>query len=332
MSTLKEIIGHQENINTLLKAVQFGKVAHAYLFVGTDGVGKNTTAQAFAKSLLCEQPLAGQSCNHCKSCRQFSSDNHPDFYTVVPSGATIKLEQIHQIQKSVGYRSYQGGRQVYIIRQCDVMTLEAANALLKTLEEPQGNTVFILTSSRPYALLPTILSRCQQFWFKPMAVSEIVAGLGRYTDASPEQQQMLAVMAGGSLGRALQLSSADMHASRRRVLTLLEIVQRGGFVELLQQGAELATDRSAVLDWVELLQLWLRDLLVWQLTGEQSLLINIDLTKELADAAGYSVEQLLGMLEETERARMRLEAKGNVRLVVEVLLLQLAQLAGNKGG
>lgn len=332
MSTLKEIIGHQENINTLLKAVQFGKVAHAYLFVGTDGVGKNTTARAFAKGLLCEQPLAGQSCNHCKSCHQFNSDNHPDFYTVVPSGVTIKLEQIHQMQKSVGYRSYQGGRQVYIIEQCDVMTLEAANALLKTLEEPQGNTVFILTSSRPYAVLPTILSRCQQFWFKPMAVAEIVAGLERYTDVSPEQKQMLAIMAGGSLGRALQLSTADMHTSRRQVLTLLEMVQRGGLVELLQQGAELATERSAVLDWVELLQLWLRDLLVWHLTEDQSLLINIDLTTELTNTTQYSVEQLLGMLEETERARMRLEAKGNVRLVVEVLLLQLAQLAGNKGG
>jgi len=332
MPTFKEIIGHHENINTLLKAVQVGKVAHAYLFVGTAGVGKNTIAQAFAQSLLCEQPLAGQSCNHCKGCQQFSGGNHPDFYTIVPSGVTIKLEQIHQIQKSVGYRSYQGGRQVYIIQQCDVMTAEAANALLKTLEEPQGNAVFILTSSRPYALLPTILSRCQQFWFKPMAVSEIVEGLGRYSDVTPEQQQMLAVMAGGSLGRALQLATADMHASRKRVLTVLDIIHRGGMVELLQQGAELATDRSTVVEWVELLQLWLRDLLVWQLTEEKSLLINIDLTTELATAAGYSVEQLLGMMEETERARMRLEANGNMRLVVEVLLLQLAQLAGKKGG
>lgn len=331
MPTFKEIIGHQENIDILIKTVESGKVAHAYLFVGPAGVGKSITARAFAQLLLCEQP-EGQSCNRCRSCRQFIGGNHPDFYHIEPSGATIKLEQVHQMLKRVGYRSYQGGRQIYLIQQCDAMTLEAANALLKTLEEPQGNTVFILTSSRPYGILPTILSRCQQFCFKPMAVSEIMEGLGRYTDVPTDRRQLLAVMAGGSLGRALQLAATDMTDGRERVLTALNTIQRHGLVETLQQAAQLATDRAAVVEWLELLQLWLRDLLVWQLTADRSLLINIDYVTELTSPTGYTIDQLLGMMEETEKAKKRLEANGNVRLVLEVLLLQLSHLINKRGG
>ncbi|MEG6617133.1 DNA polymerase III subunit delta' [Peptococcaceae bacterium 1198_IL3148] len=325
MYSFQDIIGHTENINTLIKAIVNNRVAHAYLFVGTPGVGKGTIAHGFAKALLCENPVAGEACNRCRHCGQVEGNNHPDLHVTTPTGATIKLEQIHYVQKNVNYRSYQGGRQVYIIEDCDVMTAEAANSLLKTLEEPPVNTVFILISSRPYALLPTILSRCQQFWFKPMSVDQIVEGLNRQTNLTAVEQQMIAAMAGGSLGRAISLVKENIHTVRNSVLNTLDKIKAGDMVPLLQQAATLASERTDAVEWVEMLQLWIRDVLVWSQTEDKTLIINVDLLDEVAQWSGrYRPEQLLAMMAEVEQARWRLESKGNTRLVIDALLLNLA--------
>lgn len=325
--SIKEIIGHRQNTAVLLKAVKLDKVAHAYLFIGPAGVGKLTTALAFAKSLLCERPVEGESCNSCRSCLQVNSGNHPDLHIVHPSGASIKLEQIHLLQKNVHYRSYQGGRRVYIIEDCDTMTAEAANSLLKTLEEPPGNTVFVLVSSRPYALLPTIQSRCQQFWFKPMSVDQIICGLSRYADISEQQAATIAAMAGGSLGQALSFVDGDIINSRKRVLGILQKAQQGDIIGLLKESAELSADRLLALESVSLMQLWFRDLLVWKKTQNKSLIINNDLINILDDwKQKYSENRLLEMMGEGETARSRLEARGNVRLVLDALLLKLASI------
>ncbi|MBM7855170.1 DNA polymerase-3 subunit delta' [Desulfohalotomaculum tongense] len=322
MQQLKDIIGHSQNIRTLLKAVKDSKVAHAYLFIGPEGVGKTTTGAAFARALLCENPADGDSCGTCRHCRQVDGGNHPDLHQITPAGAVIKLEQIHQLQKNVYYRSYQGGRQVYIIKKCDVMTAEAANSLLKTLEEPPGNAVFILISSRPYALLPTILSRCQQFWFKPMSVNQIVEGLTFLAGVSGKQGQMIASMAGGSLGRALALHRGDIQSRRKRVLKIFERIASGNIVELLRESADLSADRGMAVQWIELIQLWLRDLLIWKLTGDKTLVINSDMVEELDKwAREYNSRRLVDMMEEIERARARLEARGNTRLVLDALFL-----------
>lgn len=320
-----EIIGHEQNIATLLKTVKLKKVAHAYLFMGPAGVGKLTTALAFARALLCLSPVEGKSCNHCRHCQQVNTGNHPDLHIIKPSGATIKLEQIHLLQKNVYYRSYQGGRQVYIIEDCDTMTLEAANALLKTLEEPPGNTVFLLVSSRPYGILPTIQSRCQQLWFKPMSVEQITEGLKRYSSVNDRDAQMIASMAGGSLGQALNLIEGDITERRRKMLDILQKTCQGDLVELLKESAILSNDRTTALEFVRLMQLWLRDLLVWQKTKDISLIINSDLINMINDwTEKYTLDGLLEMIEEGEKAASRLEAKGNVRLVLDALLLKLA--------
>jgi DNA polymerase-3 subunit delta' len=324
MYSFGDIIGHTENINTLIKAVVNNRVAHAYLFIGTPGVGKSTIAYIFAKALLCDRPIEGQCCNSCKNCSQVEGGNHPDLHVIKPSGATIKLEQIHYMQKNVYYRSYQGGRQAYIIQNCDVMTAEAANSLLKTLEEPPENTIFILVSSRPYALLPTILSRCQQFWFKPMTVEQIVEGLHRQTDLTAVEKQMIASMAGGSLGRAISLVEENIHIIRTRVLDILSQLRAGDIVQLLQEAANLSAERSDALEWIELLQLWVRDMLVWSQTRDKKLIINVDLLDEVEKwSSKYTLNQLLDMMEEVEQGRSRLEAKGNSRLVIEAMLLKM---------
>ncbi|WP_031516395.1 DNA polymerase III subunit delta' [Desulfofalx alkaliphila] len=328
-----EIIGHKEALDTLLKALRLQRVAHAYLFMGPAGLGKTTTAMAFAASLLCERAPDGSFCGSCRSCRQIEGGNNPDLQVVEPSGATIKLEQVKQLQRNINYKSYQGGRQVYLIKQCDTMTAEAANSLLKTLEDPPGNAVFILITSRPYGILPTISSRCQNLWFYPLAKDLVMAGLKRYSHVQGDRAAVIAAMAGGSIGRALELVDEEVYLTRERMLAVFEKIRDGDLVQLLGESASLSGDRDAALGWLQLLQLWFRDLLVWQQTKDKSLIINIDLEDQVDKYAGeYSTDQLMDMLKDIERARSRLEAKGNGRLVLDALLLRLADIPEAKGG
>lgn len=329
VNSLYQIIGHRETVSTLINAIISNKVAHAYLFVGPVGVGKSTTAKAFAKTLLCEHSGNGSSCGSCRNCLQVGGGNHPDLHVLSPGGATIKLEQVQQLQKQANYRSYQGGYQVYIISQCDLMTPEAANSLLKTLEEPPGNVVYILVSSRPYAVLPTILSRCQQFWFKSLPEKLIMEGLERHGYTTADNTKMLCLMAGGSLGRALELAEGNIFKNREEALARFKWIDTGDVVELLRQSAELAADRTLALGWIELIQLWIRDLLIWKITKEKTLIINIDLLDKL-DSQRYTIGRLVDMMEGIELARTRLEARGNTRLVMDVLLLNLANLTEGK--
>lgn len=327
---MQQITGHEQNIAALKKVLESNKVAHAYLFVGPAGVGKRTVALAFARLLLCENIINGGSCFNCRSCRQISGGNHPDLHLVELAGATIKLEQIQQLQKQGYYRSYQGGRRIYLIPQSEVMTTPAANALLKILEEPPAEMVFILTSSRPAALLPTIRSRCQQFWFRLLTIDQITAGLSASTstELTKEHQHLLAVMSGGSLGRALALVNQDIQAGRTKVIAILEKATANDLVALLMEAAALATDRVLIEELLEFLPLWLRDVLVWKITKNKSLISNIDMLPEITkQARQYPVSSLVAMLEETELMRKHLETKGNVRLLLDVFFLKLADLS-----
>ena len=148
------------------------RIAGAYLFVGPTGVGKETVANHFAKSINCLELDEG-ACGTCISCRKTADGNHPDTQIVSPSGAWIRIDQIRELQKRIVYRPYEGIRKVAILREAERMNLEAANCLLKTLEEPPAESVLILLTSNLDALIPTIRSRCQIIKFNPLRPDEL---------------------------------------------------------------------------------------------------------------------------------------------------------------
>jgi len=282
----------REISNVLENALVNERITHAYLFVGPEDARKEEIAMAFARALLCFSVQAGRACGVCRDCRQAEHVKHPDLHIVQPAGATIKIEQIRAVQQTVFYRPYQGKRQVYLIKQADTMTVQAANCFLKTLEEPPEEVVFILLATWLHALLPTVRSRCQQF-FLPPAVS---AGI------SKDEWLMT-----GELAERLYEASA---------------------MEALGLAEKVAEKKETVVTCLNLLALWYFDLLLWQETGDPELLANPDRMLNVEkEAVRYPKRCLVHCIEEIEKAKERLSANANTRLVLEVLLLHLAGMA-----
>lgn len=326
MRFLAEITGHQQIVQTLLNAVYCSRVVHAYLFAGPAGVGKETTALAFARALLCMQPVDGDACGGCRACRQVESRNHPDFYTVQPSGASIKIEQVRGMLSRIPYRSYQGGRKVFLIHQAELMTADASNCLLKTLEEPPGDTVIILISEQPQSLLPTILSRCQQCSFKNIPTPELIGGLVALHGLDPAEAGILAAQAGGSMGKALAYAAGTFQAEQSLASRLAHELTGAGSMEALTMAGQLAEQKEKVSAVLEILKYWYRDLLVFAITGETGLLYNLDKIDIVEKEAGrFEIGHLLEILEDIETTIKKIEANANTRLALEILFLHLAE-------
>ncbi|MEG6521318.1 DNA polymerase III subunit delta' [Desulfotomaculum sp. 1211_IL3151] len=331
MSSLSSIIGHQQIVRMLKNSVQRERVAHAYLFMGPAGIGKYTVAQGFARLLLCEVPDKEEACGNCRACRQIDSGNHPDLHLLEPSGATLKIEQIRELQRQVQYKPFQAPRHVFIIEKAEAMTQEAANCFLKTLEEPGSQTVFILLSDQPYGLLPTILSRCQQLQFRPLSNQEVSKGLVTLGKIAVEQAQAVAPLAGGSLGRALKLTGGEEQWPRRaKALGWLRRLPQMGQYQALQAAEELATDRNEAVECLEIMLFWFRDLLVYHYTGQRKVLNNQDKMDDLLSQANcYMPGKLVQIIEEIKLAKEKILANANTRMTLEVMLLKIHSDGGN---
>lgn len=328
MRFLREIAGHQQIVQTLMNAVSSDHVVHAYLFAGPIGVGKETTAMAFARALLCSQAAAGDACGACRDCRQVASQNHPDLFTLQPEGASIKIEQVRGMLRRIPFRSYQGGRKVFLIQQAELMTVDAANCLLKTLEEPPGNTVIILVSDQPQSLLPTILSRCQICSFKSIPLPDLIRGLVTLHGLDQEKAGLTAVMAGGSMGKALAYAAGTFQAEQVQAFSLAHDLAGANSCEVLMMAGQIAEQKGKVSAILEILKCWYRDLLVFKLTGENGLLYYLDHVETVKrSAGGFETGQLLQILEEIETTRKKIEANANTRLALEILFLHLAGTA-----
>jgi DNA polymerase-3 subunit delta' len=325
MKFLQEIVGHKQSVKILMNAVSSGRVAHAYLFAGPEGVGKDTTAMAFARALLCSSTTGGDACGLCRECRQVSGGNHPDFYLVDPSGLSIKIEQVREIQRKAPYRPYQGGRKIFLIRQAEAMTAEAANCILKTLEEPPGDTVFILVSARPQVLLPTILSRCQVIYFKVMAVPDLIQGLVTLKGLPVEESRLYASLAGGSMGRALSYASGSLLADRDGVNALAETLRKCGPLEAMEMAEKVSDSKPKALFTLDTLACWYRDLMVFREAGDAGCLFNTDRADIIRMEAGrYDTTRILEIIEEIESTKRKIEINANTRLALETLFLRLS--------
>lgn len=324
MKYLKEIVGHKQSVKVLMRSLSSGRVAHAILLAGPGGVGKKTAALSFARALLCSSPAGGDACGVCRECRQVSSGNHPDFYIVQPAGASIKIDQIRDIQRKVPYLSYQGGRKIFLIRQAETMTAEAANCMLKTLEEPPGDTVFILVSDRPQALLPTILSRCQQIYFKSMTVNELIQGLVSLEGVAEEEARLYASLAGGSMGRALSYASGELLADRDEVNALAQKLRACSLTEAMNMAEKASESKVKALFTLDTLACWYRDLLVCREAGDTGSLYNSDQAGVIKTEAGrYETTRILEIIEEIEHTKRKIEVNANTRMALEALFLRL---------
>src|SRR5512134_2763046 len=207
-----EIVGHERPVAILKRALANGTLAHAYLFSGAEGTGKKMTALALASAVNCLERGPDGGCGTCPSCRKVASGSHPDVHLLVPDGTEIKIDQVREVQSELSLRPFEGAKKVLIVDGAETMKDASSNALLKTLEEPPGDTVIILVTSRPQGLLPTIRSRCQEIRFLPLPRRVLAGAIREKRGLSEEDAWFLAAAARGGIGRGLEM---DAEAERR---------------------------------------------------------------------------------------------------------------------
>lgn len=324
------IIGHRSTIVSLQTAAARQRLAHAYLFHGEDTIGKRTTAHSFAQALLCERNPSEtdlDSCGVCRSCHQIDARTHPDYFVVEPDAelATpqIKIEQIREIEHQIVYRPLIGDRKVCMIDDADRLTIGAANALLKTLEEPPDHSLFLLITSRPASLPATIRSRCQSLRFATPARTDVEAALILKREMRPTDARFLAMLSDGRLGEAL---STDLKTVRTQQQELIELVSPNflrSVTNVLTAAESLAkADRAAeTLSWIAR---WVRDLLIIQVGGDRDQLLHLDQVPVLErDARHAPTDALLDLLRDIEETQQQATRHLNLHMALENILLRL---------
>jgi DNA polymerase-3 subunit delta' len=316
------IIGHQQQIKILNAAIEHDRVAHAYLFDGPDGIGKKQVAHIFARIFLCESATGR---DHCAACTKMAAHSHPDFFSLEPHGTAIKIDQIRAIQPQLGLRSFAGRGKVCLIDSAELMTHEAANALLKTLEEPTAGTLIILISSRPDSLLSTIRSRCQRVRFNRLPNRELAQHLEKKLTISAGEATVLAAIADGSFEKALG-QHQDLYLKKRAgLIQSLSALSPTSTIQTFELAQTLKAEKDIIDEILNLFDIFFRDLLLIQLGQAEHQLINQDLLPLIQQQSRQlSTPQLMTKLRAVAQARSYLGRNVNLHLALDHMLMQIA--------
>lgn len=317
------IVGQDWAVALLRRGLETGRMAHAYLFSGPPQIGKTLLARTLAQALNCDQP--DPPCGKCPSCVKIERQVHPDVRLIEGEGTSgsIRIEQIRALQRDAVLSPYEGRRRVFVLRRMDLATVEAANCLLKTLEEPPQQVTLILTAVEADLLPSTVVSRCQRLDLRPVARQQIEAVL-QAQGLPAEKARLVARLSGGRVGWALQAAQDQVVLDRRRqALEQLASLLAADRVDRLEYAHKVSRDAAACYDLVELWATWWRDLLVLRGHGEDHLL-NVDGAGDLRSWAGQgSVSSAWSVLAALQATAAQLQANVNARLAMEGLLLKL---------
>lgn len=326
----QDIVGQEGAVRILQDQLKSGRINHAYLFTGKEGVGKKQLAFQFAKALNC--PEEGEdSCDQCLSCRRINHSNHPDVSLLeLQDGKFIGIEQVREMQKEIAYKPYQSDWKIYIIDGADKMTPEAANSLLKTLEEPPHYAILILLAWELDKLLPTIISRCQQVPLNSLSRKVIRSEIKRRFPEN-ENTDLLSRLADGSLGRAINLAgNEDFFNLREEIINFLDKLpdtnvvdlfrQVDTMVKLLEKGGENENEKFPLFD---LLLSWYRDIIMYN-QQMQDEMVNFDCLERIKSQIGiYTIEELISIIEMINVFKGYLARNVRADLVLQVMFLKI---------
>ncbi len=321
-----DIIGHQKQLALLRAGLTSGRLHHAYLFTGPEGIGKRTVATALAKAIHCER-RSGDFCGECVNCARIADGNHPDVRIVEPLSdkKEIGIPQIREIEREINLRSFTGKRKIVIIDPAALLNPAAQNALLKTLEEPPQASLIVLIAAGVGALLPTLRSRCLRLAFAPLARREIAAHLQKAHAKSAEEADFLAALGLGSLGAALGLDDAALTEKRSAWVEMLGAIDGGNFYAAVAAAEELAGNRDEALRFFKWAESWYRDLMIFRATGAAEELVNSDLRAEVErQAARHSAEQSARTVAAALDGSAAIQRNLNRRMVLEKFLFGAA--------
>lgn len=328
MNSFDEIIGHEKVKEHLRNAVKLNKISHAYIINGMQGSGKNMIADIFSKTLQCEK--GGETpCNVCHSCIQAESGNHPDIIRITHEKPTsIGVEDVReQLVGDIQIRPYSGRYKIYIVDDADKMTVQAQNAILKTIEEPPEYGIIMLLTENADALLPTILSRCVRLDLTPVQDSLIKEHLMQKFGIPEYDARFAAAFARGCVGRAEAVINSEVFVGiKENALHMLKYVSDMTVGELINSVKSINDYKGNINDYLDLLAMWYRDVLLFKSTNDANLLIFKDELKTIRRQASVSsYEGIQTVLTSIDKAKKRLNANVSFELVMELLFLTMKE-------
>lgn len=307
---------------------QEDRLPHAMLFCGMEGVGKSLAAEALAASLLCLDPVEAEGCGHCPACRALAAGTHPDFFSIQPESATkaaptIRIETVRQMQADIARVPLLSMRRVVIMHEADKMNEAAANCLLKTIEEPKGQAVFILITSRPSALPDTIISRCMRMEFGILQQNELMEVLLQQGIEESEAVR-LSYIADGSVARALALQDEELMQLQAEAFELANRAGKMNPVEIITLSGNMAGHtRTRMVQWLGFLAMIYRDLLMLYNGSSLPLYNQPDINRLSALLTQYPGDSLLPLLRLVQEYQKRLGSNVNTQLCLEGFLIRL---------
>lgn len=328
MATFQDIIGQEQIVEHLKTAVKTDQVNHAYVIQGERSSGKEFIAKVFAEALQCENQKDGDACGECHSCKQAEGGNQPDIIRVTHEKPnTIGVEDIRKITQDVVIKPYSSKRKIYIINEAEKMTVQAQNALLKTLEEPPAYAVIILLTTNVNAMLQTILSRCVVLNMKPVPGELIKNYLMKEMQIPDYKAEVCVAFARGNVGKARQLAmSEDFDKVKEEALSLLKYIQEMDVNEMVAAIKKINEYKMDVNDYLDILSIWYRDVLLFKATNDANHLVFREEIQNIKKVAGRtSYEGIEKVIKALEKAKKRLEANVNFDLTMELLLLDMKE-------
>jgi DNA polymerase-3 subunit delta' len=345
----ESIFQHHRPDHILTAYFKNGKIPHALLFTGTEGIGKYAAGLQLAKACNCEMPvipgdlsegnlLDSVSCGGCKPCKKIESGNHPDVIVMEPSGAFIRIHQIRSLNALLNLKPYEAKMRVILVKSADTLNPEAGNALLKILEEPPDHTLIILNAPQPADLLPTIVSRCQHIRFTPVSHDHVAALLENKFRIPSETANIITMVTNGNLSKAEALADSNIKNPwinqrnwiiRACYLDGTKPIYRVSMVSLMAFAERLSKNKENLQDMLEIMKSWIRDIIVY--TYNPRRIINKDLTQRIQYVSQHmTIESLMVQIEAVQKAQKDIASNANARIALEVMVTKIAKMKNEK--
>lgn len=328
------VLGQNHITKHFENAIKMGKISHAYIINGEEGTGKMRLAVEFAKALQCENGN-GVACGQCKSCKQTDSKNQPDIKYVTYEKTGIGVDEIReQINDDIDIKPYSSRYKIYIVNHSEKMTVQAQNALLKTIEEPPEYAIIILLTTNADTFLQTILSRCVVLNIRPVKEDIIKNQLMSQYGISNYEAGIAAVFSGGNPGKAIKLAtSEDFKELKDSIVTMLNALEKGGMDIVTTHVKEAASFKTQIEEYFSLMRIWFRDVLLYKATRDIDSLIFQDeykIIQEMAEKMEYA--GLNKILKAIDNAQSRINTNVNFDVTMEVLFLTIKEGFKNDKG
>lgn len=327
MANFKDIIGQESIKKHLQTAIKTGNLSHAYIINGEYGSGRQTIASALAKTIQCQSKTDDtDACGVCTSCKQAESHNHPDIKYITHDKTSISVNDIReQLNNDISIKPYSSEYKIYIIPDANKMTEQAQNALLKTIEEPPVYAIIILLTENCDSLLPTIRSRCVTLTMNPVEKDKICTYLENKFQLEPEQAQIAANYCQGNIGKAIRFaSSSDFIEMKNQVLKLLKNLDSMDIASIIDTIKEFSTHKNDINDYLDLMLLWYRDVLMFKVTKDANLLLYSDEYSAISEqATKRDYENIENIIAAIDKAKVRLKANVNFDVTIELMILTM---------